>query len=165
MIRLAVEDDLTAIVAIYNEAVQTRVSTADTEPVSVESRRSWLVSRDTSHPVWVYEDSGGLLGWVSLSRFYNRPAYEATAEVGIYVAAGYAGRGIGNALLAHAVWQAPELGLRSLLALVFETNTPSVSLFSKHGFEDWGYLEGVCDIDDIEHSVVIFGRKVGEHAA
>jgi L-amino acid N-acyltransferase YncA len=38
-IRDAVEEDLPAIVEIYNSTVPSRMVTADPEPVSIESRR------------------------------------------------------------------------------------------------------------------------------
>jgi len=42
-IRDARADDLARIVAIYNEAIPGRRATADTEPVSVDSRRAWFL--------------------------------------------------------------------------------------------------------------------------
>jgi len=46
MIRDATESDLESIVGIYNAAIPGRMATADTEPVSAESRRVWLRDRD-----------------------------------------------------------------------------------------------------------------------
>ena len=42
VIRNATESDLPAIIDIYNAAIATRISTAQLEPVTVESRRDWL---------------------------------------------------------------------------------------------------------------------------
>jgi phosphinothricin acetyltransferase len=53
-IRDASEADLPAIVAIYNAAIPGRMATADTEPVSVESRRAWFAEHaPDSRPLWV----------------------------------------------------------------------------------------------------------------
>jgi phosphinothricin acetyltransferase len=38
MIRDATEDDLPAIVAIYNASIPSRTATADTEPISIKRR-------------------------------------------------------------------------------------------------------------------------------
>ena len=72
--RLATEADLPAIVEIYNEAIPGRTATADTTPVTVEERLEWFRKHDPStHPIFVYEDSGQIIGWTSLSAFYGRP--------------------------------------------------------------------------------------------
>ena len=95
-VRDAGEADLPAIVRIYNSAVSTRNSTADTEPVSVESRREWFRGCDPKRrPVWVMEANRGVIGWLSLSDFYDgRPAYHATAEIGVYVTKEHRGKGV-----------------------------------------------------------------------
>jgi L-amino acid N-acyltransferase YncA len=55
-LRDADEADLPVIVEIYNSTVPTRMVTADTEPVSVESRRAWFREHDLeSHPIWIAE--------------------------------------------------------------------------------------------------------------
>jgi L-amino acid N-acyltransferase YncA len=49
-LRDADEADLPVIVEIYNSTVPTRMVTADTEPVSVESRRAWFREHDPGEP-------------------------------------------------------------------------------------------------------------------
>ena len=57
-IRDATEDDLPAIVAIYNASIPGRIATADTEPVSIESRRDWFRDHDPEkRPLWVAVDN------------------------------------------------------------------------------------------------------------
>jgi phosphinothricin acetyltransferase len=51
-IRVAVEADLSAIIQIYNAAIPSRLATADLEPISVESRRTWFRSHGDRYPVW-----------------------------------------------------------------------------------------------------------------
>src|SRR5581483_2014425 len=116
MIRDAREHDLAAIVAIYNAAIPGRMATADTEPISVESRRSWLSDRlPDRHPVWVWEERNQVLGWLSFGKFYSCPAYGATAEIGIYVDPAEQRRGIARGLMQQAIARAPELGLQTFL--------------------------------------------------
>ncbi len=82
-IRDAVEEDLPAIVEIYNSTVPGRMVTADPEPVSVESRRAWLYEHDPqSRPLWVVEVGGEVAGWFSFRPFRKKPAYHATAGGG-----------------------------------------------------------------------------------
>src|SRR3569623_957620 len=159
MIRDAREADLPEIVRIYNEAIPGREATADTSPVTVESRRAWLLDRDARHPVWVHEQGGIVQAWLSLSKFYGRPAYGATAEVGIYVANGAQGRGVAKALMQEAVTRASALGLTTLLGFVFAHNQRSVALCARFGFQRWGHLPRVAVLDGVERDLLILGRR------
>lgn len=162
MIRNAIDSDLETIVAIYNAAIPDRMATADTEPVAVESRRAWLRDRDFSrYPLWVAESGGHVVGWLSFSRFYGRPAYAATAEVSIYVDPQAQRGGIAAGLMAHALAEAPRLGLTTFLGFIFAHNAPSVSLCQKFGFEEWGRLPRVALLDGVQRDLLILGRRVG----
>ena len=161
-IRDATEADLPEIVEIYNSTVPLRSVTADTEPVTVESRRAWLRGHGGRRPVWVAEEGGEIVGWLALSDFENgRPAYHATAEVGIYVKEGRRGRGIGRCLLDEAIRRSPGLGLKTLTAGAFGHNEPSLRLFEAFGFERWALYPGVAELDGVERDLVVLGLRLG----
>ncbi|PMB52151.1 N-acetyltransferase [Fischerella thermalis CCMEE 5201] len=161
IIRHATEADLPKVVAIYNAAVPGRMATADLEPVSVESRRTWFSARSSSkNPLWVIEVEGVVAGWLSLQTFYGRPAYHATAEVSIYIAPKYYRHGLGKQLLSQAINQSPNLGIKNLLGFIFAHNHPSLQLFNKFGFQNWGYLPKVAELDGVERDLVIMGRHI-----
>jgi phosphinothricin acetyltransferase len=160
-IRDAVETDLPAIVEIYNAAVPGRMATADTQPVSIESRLSWFHQHaPTSRPLWVLELSETLAGWLSFQSFYGRPAYYATAEVSIYVSPTYHRAGIGRQLVEQAIQHSPVLGLTTLLGFIFAHNQPSLRLFEKFGFERWGHLPQVAELDGIERDLIVVGLRI-----
>ncbi|MFP5392615.1 MAG: N-acetyltransferase family protein, partial [Gammaproteobacteria bacterium] len=96
--RLAQPNDLPHIVAIYNSTVASRDVTADTEPVSVASRQQWFDDHQPERrPLWIIHPEGEpdtILGWMSYSNFYGRPAYSGTAELSIYIAESWRGKGI-----------------------------------------------------------------------
>ncbi len=150
------------IVAIYNASIPSRKATADTEAVSVPARRGWFAEFDRGRrPLWVHTGvAGSVDGWLSLRSFYGRPAYDATVETGVYVAPRAQRRGVGRELVAHALANAPKLGVRTILAFVFAHNEPSISLFRKAGFDEWGRLPRVAQLDGVERDLSIFGRRV-----
>ena len=161
MIRIATEADLPAIVAIYNAAVPGRMATADTEPVQLESRREWFAAHTPDrHPLWVEEREGEIAGWLSLGVFYDRPAWNITAEVSVYVAPACQRQGVAAALLETAIETAPALGLRVLMGTIFGHNDPSLALFRRFGFEHWGFMPGATELDGVGRDVVFVGRHV-----
>ena len=160
-IRDAGEADLPAIVAIYNSIVPGRMVTADLEPVTVASRRPWLEAHDPARrPVWVAEEAGQVIAWLSFDTFYARAAYDGTAMIAIYVEATRRRSGLGRTLLARAVDRAPQLGVHTLLGYIFAQNEPSLRFFASFGFERWAHLPRVANLDGVERDLVIVGRRL-----
>ncbi|UTY59525.1 GNAT family N-acetyltransferase [Massilia sp. erpn] len=161
--RLATLDDLPAIVAIYNSTVASREVTADTEPVSVESRLAWFHEHAPERrPLWVVEQEGqdGILGWISYSNFYGRPAYSGTVEVSIYIAEAARGKGLGRYCLEEALAFAPSLNVHTVLGFIFGHNQPSLALFRRFGFDTWATLPRVANLDGVERDLLILGKRV-----
>jgi L-amino acid N-acyltransferase YncA len=165
--RIAKAQDLPAIVAIYNSTVASREVTADTEPVSVASRQAWFDDHDPERrPLWVIHaaddkaDQPEVLGWLSYSNFYGRPAYAGTAELSIYIAEAWRGKGLGRYCLEQAIAFAPAIKVHTLLGFIFGHNAPSLALFAKFGFSTWANLPRVANLDGIERDLIILGRRV-----
>jgi len=160
-IRNARTDDLAAIVRIYNCAIPGRQATADTAPVTVADRRAWFQAHNPeTRPIRVLEEGGEILAWLSVSSFYGRPAYHKTAEISVYVDPQHQGRSAGSRLLEEAIARAPALGVTTFLAFIFNHNEASLRLFTRHGFERWGLLPQVAELDADEVDLAILGKKV-----
>ncbi|WP_208644772.1 GNAT family N-acetyltransferase [Mucilaginibacter kameinonensis] len=159
--RDATEADLSKIVEIYNSTVASRMSTADTEPVSVESRKKWFYEHGHIRPLWIAENSDqNVVGWISFQSFYGRPAYNATVEISIYIDASYRGQGLGKKLLEHSIAAAPSLQIKTLVGFIFAHNEPSLRLFKNFGFEEWGNLPNIAILDNQERGLKILGKRV-----
>lgn len=160
-VRDAVEADLPAITEIYNQTIPGRMVTADTEPVTVESRIPWFQAHNpTTRPLWVVLEQGRVCAWLSLNSFHSRPAYYPTAEVSIYVAESHRRQGLGRGLLERAIAHAPECQVSTLVGLIWAHNGPSLKLFSEFGFTSWGNLPRVAILDGVERDLIIVGRRV-----
>lgn len=160
--RIAKREDLAAIVAIYNATIASRQVTADTEPVTVAEREAWFdAHRPERRPLWVVEENGGVVAWLSFSDFYGRPAYAPTAEISIYIHPDHRRGGLGRYLLAASIDHAPELGVHTLLGFVFGHNAPSLALFEAFGFARWGVYPRVAVLDGVERDLIVLGLRVG----
>lgn len=162
--RLARQEDLPLIVAIYNSTVASREVTADTEPVTVASRQQWFDEHQPNRrPLWVIHETGRdeVLGWMSYSNFYGRPAYAGTAEISIYIDEAWRGKGVGRYCLEQAILFAPRISVHTLLGFIFGHNKPSLALFEKFGFDTWANLPRVANLDGVERDLIILGKRVG----
>jgi phosphinothricin acetyltransferase len=161
LIRDARAADLPAIIDIYNAAIATRTSTAQLEPVTVESRSDWLAEHTPNrHPFWVLEIDTQVAGWLTLKSFLPRCAYRGTAEVSVYVSENFRRRGIARRLLEEAISRAPALEINALVGLIFAHNEASLKLFEQMGFTRWGLLPRVARLDGRERDLTIMGRHV-----
>jgi phosphinothricin acetyltransferase len=161
-IRDAQKTDLPQIVEIYNSTIASRMVTADTMPVTVESREEWFNEHNPGkRPLWVIENpSGEIIGWVSFQSFYGRPAYDATVEISIYLHETQRGKGLGKQLLQYCIDAAPKFGVKTLLGFIFSHNEPSLKLFRNLGFEDWATLPNIAVLDGQERGLKILGKRI-----
>ena len=160
--RDAIQSDLATIVEIYNSTVESRMVTADTTFVAVESRQPWFEEHSPEkRPLWMVEDDDkNIIGWVSFQSFYGRPAYDATAEISIYLHPLQRGKGYGKAVLQYCIDTAPSYKIKNLLGYIFAHNLPSLQLFHKLGFEEWGHLKNIAILDGIERCLKILGKRL-----
>jgi L-amino acid N-acyltransferase len=145
IIRPATQQDIPAIVEIYNDAVMHSTASYDYYPATLDARIAWYESHLRSqHPIFVAEEGGKIVGWSSLSAFRHADGYCYSAEDSIYVAAGNRGRGIGKLLLSPLISTAQELGLHTIIAGIDASNEVSIRLHENFGFRQVGYLKEVA---------------------
>jgi L-amino acid N-acyltransferase len=128
---------------IYNEAVRTTTATFDTEPRSLSAQLAWFSEHDARHPVLVAELARSIVGWASLSPWSDRKAYDATAEISVYVGSEWRGRGMGRALVSAILTEATRCNFHSILARVAVGNPVSRALHVSAGFESVGVMHEV----------------------
>jgi phosphinothricin acetyltransferase len=165
--RNATVEDLPRIIEIYNSTIAGRMITADLTPVSVESREAWFSQhRPSTRPLWVFTNGlGEIAGWLSFENFHPRAAYQKTAELSIYLDEKFRGLGLGKTLLAEAISAAPALQIENLVGRIFAHNNPSLKLFSTFGFERWGHLPQVAELDGVKRDLIIMGKHVSKTKA
>jgi phosphinothricin acetyltransferase len=68
--------------------------------------------------------------------------------------------GLGRTFVQRAIDHAPFAGIDTLVGLVFGHNEPSLALFESFGFERWGHLPGVAELDGVRRDLVMIGKRV-----
>lgn len=170
IVQRAGANDLADILAIYNQSIAGKQATANLVAVTTDERQAWFSEHfdNAKRPIYVVKTAmsnqnnppSTIVAWGSFSDLYSRSAYHISSEISVYLHRDHQGQGLGKLLTAWMLTQAPSLGIRNIVALVFAHNEPSLKLFGKLGFEQWGYMPQVCDMDGFIADVVMLGRAV-----
>ena len=160
-IRPAGNDDAASIAAIYNQGIEDRVATLETELRTAEERRTWLVTHGERYPVLVAERDGHVIAWGSLNRFNPRAAYDHVADLSIYVTRAARGLGIGHVLLARLVDEARAIGFHKIVLAAFPTNEAGMRLYRAMGFSTVGIYREQGVLDGRWVDVIVMERLLG----
>ena len=147
-IRPATEADLPAILAIYNDAVENTTAIWNEKPADLENRKAWFQDRVAKgFPVLVAERNGGtgegVIGYGSFGDFRPFEGYRVTVEHSVYVDKNARGQGAGEALLDALIAYAKRMQKHNMIGGIDSSNTPSIALHVKFGFEEVGRMPGV----------------------
>lgn len=158
--KIAEFNDLSEIVRIYNQTIPTRMATADLDPVTVESRYEWFHQHEpTKFPLWLIKVDENVAGWVGLSTFKARAAYDITAEISIYIDQAFHKQGLGQKTLTFVEEQLSSLDIETVVALIFGHNQASRRLFEKNGYAIWGTLPDVAILDGKYRDLLFIGKR------
>jgi len=142
-IRPATNDDVGAIVGIYNWAVNQTFATIDSEPLSAEEAADWWETHARRSRLIVATDDSGVIGWARLFPWKQR-GIDVVEDL-VYVDPVHHGRGIGRALLTELIKQATGLGYRTIVATVATDNRSGLQLHEKLGFESVGTIRNAAN--------------------
>ena len=159
-IRTASLDDAAAIAEIYNQGIEDRVATFETELRSAEDQQAWLRSIIDRYPAVVAQINGEIIGWAGAGPYRDRECYRGIGEFSMYVHRHWRRRGVGDLLLAVLISEAELLGLWKLLSRIFPFNEASRALCRKHGFREVGVYEKHARLDGRWLDVVIVERLI-----
>ena len=148
-IRFAAADDAEAVCAIYNQGIEERIATLETELRSPDERR---------HPVIVADRAGSVVGWASLNPFNPRRAYDHVADISVYVERGWRGRGVGRMLLDRLVELAREIGYHKMVLAAFPFNTGGMALYERVGFGTVGIYREQGQLDGKWVDVIVMEK-------
>lgn len=159
--RRATLDDAARIAEIYNQGIQDRVATFETESRTVDVVRGWF---ESGYPVVVVETDGEVIAWANASSYRPRACYARNAEFSVYVDRDARGQGAGTIAMRALIDAAREAGFDKLISRVFVENTGSRTMLRKVGFREVGIYERHAMLDGVWRDVVIVERLLQDHA-
>ena len=136
--------DWADLVNIYNHYILNSHCTFDIEPFDVDSRTPWLqqFEPDSTFQCLVAVEKIGvdevLLGYACSTRFKERPAYNSSVEVSVYVAHTCQHRGVGKSLYRSLFDKLTKHDLHRAYAGICLPNDASVALHEHFGFKQVG---------------------------
>ena len=134
-IRLAESTDAEAIRVIRNDVIEHSTAMWTTEPVSAGSGRSWLAENLARRSAYVAEADGHVIGYANWAPWRSKDGYRHTVEDSVYLTDGHQGRGLGAELLGTLITAAGDSGAHVMMASIESSNTRSVALHERLGFE------------------------------
>jgi phosphinothricin acetyltransferase len=164
IIREAMPRDAGAVARIYNQGIEDRGATFETEPRTAADIESRLEEGDR-FPLLIAEREGAVVGWAGLSAYRPRACYAGIAEFSIYLDRAARGHGIGKRLLNALVDTARARGHWKLISRVFPFNTASRAVCRACGFREVGVYEKHGRLDGVWTDVIIVERVIPENLA
>ena len=163
--RAARREDSAAIARIYNQGIEDRVATFETEPRSTADIERLLDDRLGRYPAIVVERDGQVVAWASAGLYRARPCYDPIAEHSVYVDRDARGTGAGLLALQTLCVEAERLGFLKLVSRVFPENVASLALHRKVGFREVGVYRRHGQLDGQWRDCVIVEKLLGEAAS
>lgn len=153
MARPARREDAAAITEIYNQGIEDRIATFETEPRSVADIEPWF---DRAHAfVAVTEISGEVVGYAVAHPYSDRGCYRGIGEFSVYVRRSHRGRGVGQTAMAALIEASRADGLWKLTSRIFPENRASLALMARMGFDEIGVHRSHGKLDGVWKDCVI----------
>ncbi len=163
-VRLARLEDAPAITTIYNQGIEERNATFETEPRAVEQVIAQLTEKGERYPTVVVERDGQVVAWASAGLYRSRPCYAGIAEHSVYVERRARGTGAGRMALVHLCRLYTDLGFWKLVSRIFPENTASLALHERVGFQVVGVYRRHGKVDGVWRDCVIVEKLLGDGA-
>ena len=138
------EEDMPALLAIYNDVIATSTAVYSDLPTTLAERREWWQARRRQgYPVLVARDDSGVVGFATFGDFRSWPGYRHTVEHTVHVRADRRGQGVGSALVRALLSVAAALDKHVMIGAIDAANDGSIRMHERLGFVRAGHLREV----------------------
>jgi phosphinothricin acetyltransferase len=135
--------DAAACVAIYAPSVEATPISFEVVPPDPAEFAVRIAKYSATHQFLVAEEDGVVLGYAYACRWRERPAYDWSVEVSVYVGAEHQGKGVGRALYEELFARLRAQGYRIAVAGITLPNPASIALHERLGFVGIGALREI----------------------
>lgn len=164
IVRLAGGTDAGAIAHIYNQGIEERLATFETEHRTGAQIQAQLVEKGDRYPTVVVERDGTVIAWATAGPYRGRPCYAGVGEHSVYVAREARGTGAGRAALDALGRACANRGFWKLVSRIFPENLPSLALHERAGFRVVGVYRRHAKLDGQWRDCVIVEKLLGDAA-
>lgn len=140
-IRIATPGDAPFIQDIYRYYVENTAITFEFEVPSVEEFQRRIEKTLERYPYLVAEEDGVVIGYAYAGIFYDRRAYDWSAEMSVYVRNGIHGKGVGTALYEKMEELLRKQHIVNLFACITHPNAESEAFHQARGYEKKAHFE------------------------
>jgi len=163
--RLAVAGDAAAIARIYNQGIEERIATFETEPRTRAQVEAQLAEKGDRYPTVVVEHAGAVVAWAGAGSYRARGAYSGVAEHSVYTARQARGLGAGRSALERLGREYEARGFWKLVSRIFPENDASLALHERAGFRVVGVYRRHGRLDGVWRDCVIVEKLLGDAAS
>ena len=164
IVRPARPADAEAIAGIYNQGIEERIATFETEPRSTEDMQAYITEREGRYPITVVEQDGEVVAWAAASAYRPRACYAGVCEFSVYADRVARGSGAAQAALQGLIDACEAAGFWKLVSRIFPENVRSRGLCRKVGFREVGVYYRHGKLDGQWRDTVIVERLLGDAA-
>lgn len=140
-VRQATSKDTESILRIYNQGIEDRIATLETETKDSSYMKAWFNDHQGRFSVVVAELEGEVIGWASLNPYSHRCAYHGVADLSVYIDRSFRGQGVGSFLLESLHKIAKENSFYKIVLFTFPFNQSGQGLYKKTGYRQVGVFE------------------------
>ncbi|MCQ4086454.1 arsinothricin resistance N-acetyltransferase ArsN1 family A [Saccharibacillus sp. JS10] len=147
ILRQATPFDLNSILTIYNQGIQDRIATLETDLKDEAYMSEWFAKHQGRYQVIVAEKNNQVVGWASINSYSTRSVYDGVGDLSIYIHRDYRGKGIGKRLLQKLEESGRQNNFYKFVLFTFPFNMLGQSLYHKAGYREVGIFQnqGVLD--------------------
>jgi phosphinothricin acetyltransferase len=137
------EDYLDEVLQIYTHYILHTTATFHVQGLTLEEMREGVFFDSEKYKTFVICTEANICGYVLITQHKKREAYDATAEVTVYLKPDFIGKGLGSMALEYIEEYARKQEIHVLVATICGENEESIRLFVKNGYNKCAHYKEV----------------------
>src|SRR5215208_4264389 len=139
-------DDLNSVLDLYNYYILNTTATFDYEKITLEELQARLSYHNKKYKTFLVCDKldQSMIGFCFLTQFRKKPAYDKSAEIGIYLQPEKTGRSLGHTIIEFLEDYARENQIEVIVASISGENTNSIKLFNRLGYDKCAHYKNIA---------------------